>query len=376
MKVLVAMDSFKESMTSYEAGMAVKNGIEKANPNAEIIVKCMADGGEGTLNAIGSSVDISVENELIKGPLLEERYAQYGISGDTAFIEIAKICGIELVEIPKRNPLNTSSYGVGQVIKKVLDKGCKNIYIGLGSSATNDCGIGMLSALGVGFYENNSKIQYPTGKDLKKINKIIIENKKYLNIINKCNDVILSDIDNPLTGVNGCSLVFSLQKGADYEMACAMDNWIKAYSEKVTELLKHDYTCDSGAGAAGGLGFALRAFCNGKISSGAKTIIELVKLEEDIKNADIVIVGEGCMDGQTKHGKTPYAVATLAKKHGKKVIAIAGIIKSYDEIRKSGCFDAAFSILSEIVEKNVYLEKSYSIKSLENLSRELFMLIL
>lgn len=331
MKAVIAIDSFKGSMDSIEAGEAAEKGIRRVFTDAEAIVYPLADGGEGTVQALAKGLGGKLEKVKVTGPLGEPVICEYGIVEEkTAIIEMAGAAGITLVQPKLRNPLNTTTYGVGEVIKDAIGKGCRHFIIGIGGSATNDGGIGMLQALGAEFLDEGGK-QVPFGaRGVEKLASINCEH--ILFELKECDFRIACDVDNPLCGENGCSHIFGPQKGATPRMAEQMDQWMRKYAKLTEEYFQMAGTRQNydsnypGCGAAGGLGFAFRAFLRGKLEPGINIVLEEIGIETAIKDADIVITGEGCLDGQTVMGKAPIGIARLAKKYGKPVIAFSGAV--------------------------------------------------
>lgn len=343
MKVVIAIDSFKGSLSSIEAGMAIKEGILKAC-DAEIVVKPLADGGEGTVDALFYGTDGSEVKIDVSGPLGEKVTCTYGIlkGGKTAIIEMAQAAGIKLVPKHKLNPLYTTTYGVGEMIKDAIDRGCRNFIIGIGGSATNDGGIGMLKALGYEFYDAEGLPVNPIGNDLSKIASLKTDNAH--DKLSECSFRIACDVNSPLYGPTGAAYVFGPQKGATPQIVEALDAGLRNYSEVVKKTTGKDTSSIAGAGAAGGLGYAFITFLNAKLESGIEIILDEIRLEDDIKDCDVVITGEGKLDYQTTMGKAPIGVAKLAKKHGKTVIAFAGgVTKDAYKCNEEG-IDAFFSI--------------------------------
>lgn len=343
MKVVIAIDSFKGSLSSIEAGMAIKEGILKTC-DAEIVVKPLADGGEGTVDALFYGTDGSEVKIDVSGPLGEKVTCTYGIlkGGKTAIIEMAQAAGIKLVPKHKLNPLYTTTYGVGEMIKDAIDRGCRNFIIGIGGSATNDGGIGMLKALGYEFYDAEGLPVNPIGNDLSKIASLKTDNAH--DKLSECSFRIACDVNSPLYGPTGAAYVFGPQKGATPQIVEALDAGLRNYSEVVKKTTGKDTSSIAGAGAAGGLGYAFITFLNAKLESGINIILDEIRLEDDIKDCDVVITGEGKLDYQTTMGKAPIGVAKLAKKHGKTVIAFAGgVTKDAYKCNEEG-IDAFFSI--------------------------------
>ena len=343
MKIVIAMDSMKGSLTSLEAGDAVRNGILRAVPDAEILVRPMADGGEGTAEALTAALGGHMEAVPVTGPLREAITAQYGIAGTTALIDISAAAGLTLVPPGKRDPLFTTTYGVGEMIADAIRKGCRTFITGLGGSATSDGGIGMLQALGFGIPDQNGA-PVPLGAvGLKEIAGIDL--RTALPELKNCSFTVACDVTNPLCGENGASAVFGPQKGAVPEMIPQMDSWLAAFASLTRKVLPNADPAAPGAGAAGGLGFAFRSFLNARMESGADLVLRETNLEESIRGADFVITGEGKLDRQTAMGKAPIAVAALAQKHQIPVIAFGGTVSEDAGVCNENGIDAFFPIL-------------------------------
>ncbi len=344
-KYVVAPDSFKESMTAKEVCDAMEKGIKKADSAAEVIKVPMADGGEGTVDSLVDATNGQRVIVEVTGPLGNKISAYYGIlgNGTTAVIEMAKASGLEIVEKKKRNPMITTTFGTGELIRDALDHNVKEIIIGLGGSSTNDGGSGMAQALGAKLLDqNNNQISFGGG-NLDKLDKIDISD-----LDSRLQDVkiiLASDVTNPLIGKDGASRVFGPQKGATPEMVEKLENNLQHYAKIIKRDLNKDVASVSGAGAAGGLGAGLMAFTTCKMRQGVDIAIEVTKLEEKVKSADYVFTGEGCTDFQTKFGKTPYGVAKLGKKYHKPVISLAGYLgEGIDSLYSEG-FTAIFGII-------------------------------
>ena len=375
MNIVVAIDSFKGSLSSTEAGNIVKNAALKVNSSHNVIVRPLADGGEGTVEALSSGVKGELIELEVTGPLFEKVTAKYFIMAEnnTAVIEMASAAGLTLIEENKRNPLKTTTFGVGELILDAIEKGCRRFIIGIGGSATNDGGIGMLGALGYNFLDEKGKSVTLNGEGLKDIKSICTDNVNP--ILKKCIFRVACDVTNPLCGELGCSKVFAPQKGADAETVEKMDLWLKNYSSVVEKALKNAYSNYPGAGAAGGLGFAFKSFLNAQLDSGVKIILEETKLEEYIKNADLVVTGEGRLDFQTAMGKAPIGVAELSKKHNKKVIAFAGSVTDDATICNEKGIDAYFSIMQVVSTLDEALDKNNAEKNLFNTAYQVFRLL-
>ena len=345
MKVCIAIDSFKGSLSSREAGEAAARGIRKIYPDADISICPIADGGEGTVDALiygerGKRIELTVT-----GPLGESTDAYYGILNgrDIAVIEMATAAGLPLVPEEKRDPLYTTTYGVGEIILDAVHRGCRDFIIGIGGSATNDGGVGMLSALGFEFLDAKGR-DIPMGaiglRDLDQI-----KTDKVLPELSECTFNITCDVKNPLCGENGCSRIFAPQKGATPESVRDMDVWLERYADITKTVFEHSDKSFPGAGAAGGLGFAFLSYLGGTLCSGIDLVMTHTGIEDTVKDSDLIITGEGRLDGQSYMGKVPIGVARIAKKYGKTVVAFCGA--ATDDAHKSNAYgiDAFFPIL-------------------------------
>lgn len=375
MKIIIAVDSFKGSLSSLEAGNAIKDGIKKAIFDADVCVRPLADGGEGTVEALTLGMGGKLEHVTVTGPLGKPVDCVFGIieKSRTAIIEMSGAAGITLVAEKDRNPLNTTTYGVGQVIKDAVSKGCRHFIIGIGGSATNDGGIGMLQALGYGMLDKNGK-QVPFGaKGLKELEKITDEN--VLPTLKECTFRVACDVTNVLCKEQGCSAVFGPQKGATPAMILQMDRWLAHYAELTAEKYPYADANQAGTGAAGGLGFAFLSYTNAVLESGIKIVLEETHLEEYIKSADIVVTGEGCLDGQTVFGKAPIGVAEIAKKHKKKVIAFSGCVTDDAAVCNEYGIDAFFPILRGVQTLQEAMDSKNAKKNILAASEQVFRLI-
>lgn len=375
MKLVIAIDSFKGSLSSIEAGNAVKEAALKAFDTPLVTVCPLADGGEGTVEALCEGLGGRTVKVDVTGPLYTPVEAEYCIlpDGKTAIMEMASAAGITLVPNNMRDPLNTTTYGVGEMIRDAVSRGCREFIIGIGGSATNDGGTGMLRALGFEFFKKNGQPMGMGAKGLKELHSISTENA--MPELSKCSFRIACDVTNPLCGQNGCSAVFGPQKGATPETVSDMDKWLEGYASIVKGILPNADPNAPGAGAAGGLGFAFSAFLDAELQSGIKIVSELTHLEEHIKNADIVITGEGRLDSQTAMGKAPIGVAKLAKTHGKRVIAFAGCVTEDAEALNDCGIDAFFPILRSIVTLDEALDKNNAYKNLVSTAYQVFRLL-
>jgi len=326
MKIVVAPDSFKGSLTAVEVADAIGQGVREIFPEAEIVKIPMADGGDGTVQCLVNATGGGILREKVTGPLGDEVLASYGILGDkkTAVIEMAEASGLTLIPENKRNPLITTTYGTGQLIKAALDQGCRKMIVGIGGSATNDGGAGMVQALGAKLLDKDGEEIGFGGGELKKVFRI---DTKYLdNRLSETKVLIASDVSNPLCGPKGASRIYGPQKGATPKIIEELDESLAYFAEIIKRDLNKDIKDMPGAGAAGGLGASLIAFLDAELRPGIDIMIEIVKLEQAIKDADLVITGEGKIDSQTIYGKAPIGVAKIAKKYNVPVIAVAAII--------------------------------------------------
>ena len=326
MKIVVLMDSLKGSLTSTQAGEAVKEGILASQKDANVAVYPFADGGEGSLDAFltadgnGRKVCVNVSD-----PLGRPVDACYGILSDgTVVIEIAQAAGLCHLSQEERNPLVTSTKGVGELIRAAAEDGYRSFLVTLGGSATNDCGLGMLRALGYEFTDENDHPVAEGAQGLSDVYRINDEN--VLSCLDECTFLIAGDVSNPLYGEQGASAVFGPQKGASKDDVTQMELWMRHFAKIVQERYSHADPFAQGAGAAGGLGFAFQTFLKGTFRPGAQMLLDRTGLEQKIAACDLVITGEGRIDAQTVMGKAPIRIAQVAKKYGKPVIAIAGCL--------------------------------------------------
>ena len=359
MKVVVSMDSFKGSLTSLEAGNAVRNGILKACPDAEVTVLPLADGGEGTIDAIAPYINGITRKLTVTGPLNTPVDAEYIYEPEsrTAYIEMAKASGLTLITPEERNPFLTTTYGTGELMKDAILKGSENLIICIGGSATNDGGSGMLQALRAKLTDEHGNEISRGAIGLEKLHAVDTSS-----LIGKdVNITVASDVTNPLCGPDGASHVYGPQKGATYETADEMDKWLLKFAE-----LSGFDPYEKGTGAAGGMSFALKNFLGAEIRSGADIVTEITGAESLISNCDIVITGEGRMDSQTINGKAPYKILQSGKKYGKRVIGITGILgDGYEK-----CIDAGFEMIIPLTEPS--MDNSKAVKSVEKTAEKLF----
>lgn len=346
MKVVVAVDSFKGCISSMEAGMAVKRGILSARPGASVIVKPLADGGEGTTDALTEGPGGERVPLTVTGPagVPVDTYYGYLKESDTAVIETAAAAGITLSE--KREPLQATTFGVGEMICHAINRGIRSFIIGLGGSATNDGGIGMLKALGFRFLDEAGREAGEGAQALAKIASVHVSD--WTELFSQCSFKIACDVTNPLCGPNGATYIFGPQKGISEQLAPVIDSGMANFARITARTFGHDFSDFPGAGAAGGLGFAFLSYLNGKLTPGIQLILEALHLEDELKDAQIVVTGEGRMDHQTAMGKAPIGVAKLAKKYHVKTIAFAGSVTPDAAACNQAGIDAFFPVIRGI----------------------------
>ncbi|MBO8126901.1 MAG: glycerate kinase [Firmicutes bacterium] len=348
MKIVIAPDKYKGSLTALEVAKAIATGLRRVLPNLEVVEVPMADGGEGTVQSLVDATGGTLREVEVTGPLGERRPASYGILGDgrTAVIEMAAASGLALVPRDRRNPLITTTRGTGDLIKAALDEGCTRLIIGIGGSATNDAGAGMAQALGARLLDVNGQELGPGGAELARLARIDLGGLDSRIRSGAVEVVVACDVANPLTGPQGASSVYGPQKGATPEMVQQLDAALANFARVVKRDLGLEVDTIPGAGAAGGLGAGLIAFLGGELKPGVEIVLEVTGLVEKLEGADLVITGEGAMDGQTAYGKTPSGVARVAKERGIPVIAIVGTVgKGIEEVYGIG-IDAVFSIIN------------------------------
>ena len=375
MKVVIAMDSFKGSMTTREAGNAAKEGILKVC-NAEVTVLSMADGGEGTTRALVDGLGGTYVRLPVTGPLGELVTAEYGIleDGKTAVMEMAQAAGITLIDRRRLDPWLTTSFGAGEMILDGFRRGCRKFIIGIGGSATTEGGTGMLQALGYEFYDAAGRMLPPVFKSLGRIERI--SGKRVPEGLKECHFQIACDVTNPLCGDQGAIAVFGPQKGVKIEEIIMMDAAMKHYAEKVAQFTGRDMSRVSGAGAAGGMGFAFRSFMpQAQLKSGAAIVREACGLEKELADADIVITGEGRLDAQTAMGKVPADVAKLAKKYGCMVLAFAGSVTEDAGMCNGDGIDAFFPAIRSAVTLDEAMNPENARKNMSLLAEQVFRLI-
>ena len=375
MKVVVAIDSLKGSLTSLEAGEAIREGILRAMPEAEVVVRPLADGGEGTVEALTYGMGGMMEHVTVTGPLGKPVECAYGRvpSENLAIVEMSGAAGITLVPEAERDPMNTTTYGVGEVIRHAISKGCRTFIVGIGGSATNDGGIGMLQALGFGLL-NEAGTQVSFGaKGLQELRSITREH--VIPELKDCTFRIACDVTNPLCGERGASAIYGPQKGATPAAILQMDKWLGNYAALAKETFPEADANLPGTGAAGGLGFAFLTFLGGRLNSGTRIVLDETHLEDYVKDADIVITGEGRLDEQTVMGKAPSGVAKIAKRHGKTVIAFSGSVTEDATACNAKGIDAFFPILRSVVTLQDAMDHNNAAHNMANTVEQVFRLI-
>ena len=375
MKIVIAMDSLKGSLTSMEAGMAAAAGIRKADKKAEVFVRPLADGGEGTTQALVQGMGGSFQTITVTGPLGTPVECQYGILEEThmGVLEMSAAAGLTLIPEEKRNPLTATTYGVGEMIKDAIGKGCRRFLVGIGGSGTNDGGAGMLQALGYGLLDKDGTPISSGAKGLETLCRI--ETSHVMPELKECQFLVACDVTNPLCGKNGCSAVYGPQKGADSAMAAQMDRWLSRYGKLAKEQFPDADPKIPGAGAAGGLGFAFLILPNAELKSGTDIVLKETRLEQDLKDADLLITGEGCLDGQTVMGKAPAGAARLAKKYDIPVVALGGSIAKDGAVCNESGIDALFSIVKGPMSLKEAMEPDTAKANLSNTAEQVYRLI-
>jgi glycerate kinase len=374
MKIVIAPDSFKESLDALGVAKAIEKGFREIFPEADYDLVPMADGGEGTVDAMVHATGGTFQTRSVSGPLNSPVDARYGILGDgeTAVIEMAAASGLPLVRPQQRNPMNTTSFGTGQLIRHAMDAGVRKIIIGIGGSATVDGGVGAMAALGVKFFDADGKDVEPNGRGVGKIAKIDISgiDPRVL----KTEMLVASDVSNPLTGLNGAATVFGPQKGASPEMVQVLERNLSLYAKLLREQLNIDIEMTPGAGAAGGIGAGLMAFCRAKLQSGSELVARTVKLPERLVSANLCITGEGRIDGQSVHGKVCHRVAEMAKGKNVPAIAIVGSIGREAE-RNIPPLDAYFAITNRPMDlaEAIHLADELLAEQAKNIARIFFL---
>lgn len=375
MKVVVAMDSFKGSLDSMELAKIAENGIKKVYKDAVVEKVPVADGGEGTVEALVSGTGGKRVKVLVNGPLMDKIEAEYGILGDgrRAVIEMAKASGLPLVDKEKRNPMLTTTYGTGELIADALKRGCRQFIVGIGGSATNDAGMGMLQALGYKFYDKKGKEIGFGGQYLSDV--VSFDDTEVVEGLKESKFLVACDVDNPFYGERGASYVYAPQKGADKKMVEVLDEGLKAFASFVKDKKGKEIDFMPGAGAAGGLGGGFVAFLDSELRPGIDIVLEAVKLDEIIRDADFVITGEGRIDFQSVMGKAPIGVSKIAKKYGIPCIALAGSVADDASAVHDYGIDSIFSVINYPLSLENAMEQERAAGFVEKNIEEIFRLI-
>ena len=358
MKIVIAPDSYKESLSATEVARAIEKGFREIFPDAEYVSVPVADGGEGTVEAMIAATNGTMQHAVVTGPLGESVNACWGISGDgvTAFIEMAAASGLALVPPAQRNPLVTTSRGTGELILAALDKGARNIIIGIGGSATNDGGAGMVQALGAKLLTKDNQQIAAGGRALESLARIDVSELDQR--LAGCRIDVACDVTNPLTGPQGATAVFGPQKGATAEMIPCLDSALAHFADIIHRDLELDVLHLEGGGAAGGMGAGLYAFCGAKLRPGIEIVTDALHLADIVADADLVITGEGRIDSQTVHGKVPVGVARVAKRYNLPVIGIAGSLTADVGVVHQHGLDAVFSVIYSVCTLEQALENA------------------
>lgn len=374
-KVVIAIDSFKGSMTSLEAGQSAAEGIRRVYPEAEISVRPLADGGEGTVDAIVSGCGGRMTEVQVTGPAGKPVCCSYGIleAQKTAIIEMSGAAGITQVSGKEKNPMTTTTYGVGEVIRDAIEKGCRHFIVGIGGSATNDGGVGMLQALGFGFLTAEGTPIGFGAAGLKELRRITSD--QAMPELSECSFRVACDVSNPLCGPQGCSAIYGPQKGATTDMIPEMDAYLKDYAALAKAQFPKADPDYPGAGAAGGMGFAFLTFLNASLEPGVGIVLEETKLRQYAESADIVITGEGRLDGQTVMGKAPIGVAKIAKEYKKPVLAFSGCVTKDAIACNAHGIDAFFPVLRSVVSLEDAMDRDNAMQNMQDTVEQVFRVI-
>jgi glycerate kinase len=368
------MDSFKGCLTSVEAGWAAKEGVESVYPGCEILLLPVADGGEGLVVALLSALQGRYVQLQAHDPLMNRMEACYGISGDgrTALIEMASVSGLPLVPDSKRNPMLTTTFGTGELIKDALERGCRDFIIGIGGSATNDAGLGMLQALGFRFHDKNGNVLGTGGKILADV--VSVDESSVHPALKDARFTVACDVHNPFYGPDGAAYVYARQKGADDKMIEELDAGMQSLAKVILQTTGKDIAPYPGAGAAGGMGGGCLAFLNATLKPGIKLLLDTLHFEEKIEKADLIITGEGRADRQTAMGKVPSGILEAAGKQHIPVVLIAGSVEDVSLLNRAG-FQSVFSIMPAPVSLEKAMEPEFARANIKSLVIQLCYLV-
>ena len=352
-RIVIAVDSFKGSLSSCEAANAFEEGFRRVFPLCEVQKVAIADGGEGTVEALVDTLNGSYIDVVVSGPLGRPVKARYGIieQGKTAIIEMAAASGLPLLKMEERNPMQTSTYGTGELILDAIRRGCRNFLLGIGGSATNDCGVGLFRALGFRFLDKNSAELEGGGAILEQI--ASIDNRMVIKELKECNFTIACDVTNPLYGCNGAAHIFAPQKGATPQMVADLERGLRNFARVVENYNSVQIGELEGAGAAGGLGGGAKALLNARLERGVEMVLKSIKFDQIIKNCDLIVTGEGHLDKQTIMGKAPSGILRVASQQAIPTIAICGGISWCEELRNS-----LFSRIEIVTPPNMPLDEA------------------
>ena len=364
MKIIIAIDSFKGSLTSIEAGEAVREGILNSHPDWQTDIIPIADGGEGMLSVMLNTTQGTTHTLWAHNPCMELIPAEYGISknGDTAFIEMAAISGLPLIREEQRNPMRTTTYGTGELIRDALEKGCRRFIVGIGGSATNDAGTGMLQALGFCFLDADGNALGQGGEILGKV--VHIYTQEVHPLLKNAHFIVACDVQNPFYGPDGAAHVYARQKGADDRMIAELDEGMRHFAEVVWKETGKDMAHIAGSGAAGGMGGGMTAFLNAELKSGADLLLDLCHFEERTQDADLIITGEGRMDRQSLMGKIPGRILQAGLAKGIPVIGIAGMVEDEALLKEAG-FQGVYATKPEDMPLEEAMKREVAIQNIK-----------
>ncbi len=361
MKIVIASDSFKGSMSSMDVATAAVAGVAEVYPEAEVVAVNVADGGEGTVDAIVDALHGALVQCEVSDPLGRPIMATYGVAGEIAVMEMAAASGLPLLTVEERNPWATSTQGTGEMIMDAIARGCRKFLVGIGGSATNDAGMGMLQAMGYRFYDANDElITDGCGGVLSRIARI--DDSQVSAAVKECVFTVACDVDTPFCGPEGAAPVFAPQKGADAEMVKRLDEGMASFANVIADTYAIDIVPLAGAGAAGGMGGAFRAFLGATLKRGIDMVLDAIDFDTAIQGADLVITGEGKVDFQTAKGKTAAGVLARAKKQHIPVVAIGGCVEMCDSLLQMG-FAGIYPILEEQVPLEVAMQREFAMSN-------------
>lgn len=373
-KVIIAIDSFKGCLTSAEAGKAAARGINSVDALCETLIIPVADGGEGLLDVLVTATQGKYISLSAHGPLMETIETYYGISGDgkNAMIEMAAVNGLPLIPAKRRNPMLTTTFGTGELIKDALERGCREFILGIGGSATNDAGLGTLQALGFRFLDKTGHALGFGGQILAQV--ADVDSSGIHPALKEARFTVACDVRNPFSGPEGAAYIFARQKGADDEMIRTLDKGMQSLAKVIKKVTGKDITRHPGAGAAGGMGGGLLAFLDAGLKPGTQLLLDIIGFQEKIKGADLIITGEGKADRQTAMGKVPYGILKEAQKQQIPVIVVAGSIEDLPQLNKAG-FKGVFSIAPGPIALEKAMEPEFAKENISRLTSQLYSVI-